>query len=267
MVPLTALVRTEQLPTMQSIARQDRERAVSVWANVAPGHAQGEAVNWLKEQQDELPAGYRLVLSGSSANLSESIVSLLIALGFGILVSYMLLAGQFDSFLHPLSVLSVLPASVSGALVALWVSGQSINAFSIIGILLLLGIAKKNSIILVDYTNQLRKRGEAVTAEQALLKAGPIRLRPILMTSGATTMAAVPLALGLGPGGEVRMPMAIVVIGGVAVSTLLSLIVVPAFYVLADRLMRWVTGAEHGKVVGLQPPVEPETTLDPRHSL
>ena len=238
MVPLTSVIRSEERPTMQSISRQDRERSVKVWANLTPGHSQGEAIDWINQRNSSLPEGYRVVLDGSSANMKNSLISLLIALAFGVLISYMVLAAQFDSYLHPLTVLSVLPPSISGAVFALYISGQSLNAFSVIGILLLMGIAKKNSIILVDYTNQLRKRGEATTAEEALLKAGPIRLRPILMTSGATTMAAIPLALGLGPGGEVRMPMAIAVIGGVVASTLLSLVVVPAFYILSDKLIR-----------------------------
>jgi multidrug efflux pump subunit AcrB len=112
-----------------------------------------------------------------------------------------------------------------------------------------MGIAKKNSIILVDYTNQLRERGECGDAASAVLKAGPIRLRPILMTSGATAIAAVPLALALGPGGELRMPMAIAVIGGVIASTLLSLVVVPAVYVLADKLL---------SALGRKPSVPPD---------
>jgi multidrug efflux pump len=237
LVPLTALVRFEERPAMQSIARADRERAVRLWSNLAPGKAQGEALTWVREQEKTLPEGYRIVFDGASANLMDSMWTLIVAFIFGLIVSYMVLASQFKSLLHPLTVLSVLPPSISGAALALWATGMSINAFSVIGIMLLMGIAKKNSIILVDYTNQLRERGEAPDAAAAVLKAGPIRLRPILMTSGATAMAAVPLALALGPGGELRMPMAIAVIGGVVASTLLSLVVVPAVYVLMDRFL------------------------------
>jgi hydrophobe/amphiphile efflux-1 (HAE1) family protein len=248
LIPLTSLVRFEERPAMQSIARVDRERAVRLWSNLAPGKAQGEALAWVNAQQATLPTGYRIVLDGASANLMDSMWTLIVAFIFGLLVSYMVLASQFKSLLHPLTVLSVLPPSISGASLALWATGMSINAFSVIGIMLLMGIAKKNSIILVDYTNQLRERGEVPDATSAVLKAGPIRLRPILMTSGATAIAAVPLALALGPGGELRMPMAIAVIGGVIASTLLSLVVVPAVYILSDKLLT---------LLGRKPPSAP----------
>jgi multidrug efflux pump subunit AcrB len=159
--------------------------------------------------------------------------SLIFALVLGIIVAYMILASQFNSFLHPVTILTILPLSVAGAAAALWLSGRSLNIFSMIGLLLLMGIVKKNSIILVDYTNQLRERGRDALA--ALLEAGPVRMRPILMTSTATMMAAVPASLGLGAGSETRAPMAIAVIGGLIVSTALSLLVVPAFYLLTDR--------------------------------
>jgi multidrug efflux pump subunit AcrB len=163
--------------------------------------------------------------------------SLLFALWMGILIAYMILASQFNSFLHPVTVLTILPLSVVGAILALLVMGQSLNIFSMIGLLLLMGIVKKNSIILVDYANQFR-RETGMGAREAMEKAGPVRLRPILMTAISTLMAAIPPALGLGPGSEIRMPMAIAVIGGLVLSTVLSLIVVPAFYVTADRFKR-----------------------------
>ena len=165
---------------------------------------------------------------------------LLFALVLGIVVAYMVLASQFNSFLHPVTVLTILPLSIAGAAFALWIAGKSLNIFSMIGLLLLMGIVKKNSIILVDYANQARAEG--LDARDAMLRAGPIRLRPILMTSVATLMAAIPPALGLGSGSEIRTPMAIAVIGGLVVSTALSLLVVPAFYVTADRLAGKVRG-------------------------
>ena len=180
-----------------------------------------------------MPAGYRVVPGGASVTFRESMGSLLFALVLGIVVAFMVLASQFNSLLHPLTILTVLPLSVAGAVFALSLRGITLNIFSMIGLLLLMGIVKKNSIILVDYANQLREKGE--DALGAMRKAGPVRLRPILMTSVATMMAAVPASLGLGPGSEVRAPMAIAVIGGLLVSTALSLLVVPAFYVVADR--------------------------------
>jgi len=175
----------------------------------------------------------------------ESFSGLWFALGLGIVIAYMVLASQFNSFLHPITVLVILPISVAGAIFALGWSGKSLNIFSAIGLLLLIGIVKKNSIILVDYANQVR-RDAGASAFDAMLKAGPVRLRPILMTSIATMVAAIPAALALGPGSEMRAPMAIAVIGGLVVSTLLSLLVVPAFYVVADRVVRLIRRGEKG---------------------
>jgi HAE1 family hydrophobic/amphiphilic exporter-1 len=146
------------------------------------------------------------------------------------------LASQFNSFVHPITVLMALPFSLSGALLALYACGQSISLFSMIGLILLMGIVKKNSILLVDFTNQ--RRAEGSDPHQALLEACPIRLRPILMTSVATIAGAIPEALNFGAGAETRVPMAISIIGGVLVSTLLTLFVVPCVYSLFVRLER-----------------------------
>jgi multidrug efflux pump subunit AcrB len=232
-VPLSALVTTEERPALQAITRQDRERSITIFANVAPGFAQADALKRVGELGAGLQEGVRLVLGGHSAALNESFASLFFALWLGILVAYMVLASQFNSFLHPVTVLTILPLSVAGAAFALLLAGKTLSMFSMIGLLLLMGIVKKNSIILVDYTNQLRERGRGTLG--ALLRAGPIRLRPILMTSVATMMAAIPVAIGLGAGSETRQPMAIAVIGGLIVSTALSLVVVPCFYFVADR--------------------------------
>jgi multidrug efflux pump subunit AcrB len=164
---------------------------------------------------------------------------LLFALLLGIVVAYMILGGQFNSFLHPVTVLTILPLSLAGGVFALAIAGKSLNMCSMIGILLLMGIVKKNSIILVDYANQLREE-QGLGALDAMLRAAPVRLRPILMTSIATMMAAVPAALALGAGSETRAPMSIAVLGGLVVSTALSLLVVPAFYVVADRMIAWM---------------------------
>ena len=220
---------------MQAITRRDRERAISIFANVAPGHAQDEALKFVQTLQDDVPAGYRVVLGGASVAYKDSMRSLMFALLLGILFAYMVLASQFNSYSHPITVLTILPLSVAGAAGALLIAGKSLNIFSMIGLLLLMGIVKKNSIILVDYANQSRARG--LDPEGAMKHAGPVRLRPILMTSAATLMAAVPPALGLGAGSEIRTPMAIAVIGGVFVSTALSLLVVPSFYI---KIESWI---------------------------
>jgi len=234
LVPLSALVTYNELPALQAITRRDRERAITVYANVAPGHAQDEALRAVEDLGRDLPVNYRAVLGGASVAFRESSSSLLFALILGILIAYMILASQFNSYLHPVTVITILPLSIAGAAFALWVSNQSLNIFSMIGLLLLMGIVKKNSIILVDYANVLRAQGNDPRA--AMEKAGPIRLRPIIMTAISTLMAAIPPALGLGAGSEIRTPMAIAVIGGLTLSTVLSLIVVPAFYVATDGL-------------------------------
>ncbi len=235
LVPLSSVVTTKQVAELQEIDHADRERAITITGNIAAGHAQGEVIAYAATLQSELPIGYHIVMSGASSSFSDSMSSLIFALIVGILVAYMVLASQFNSFLHPVTVLTILPLSVAGAMFALYVSGKTLNVFSMIGLLLLMGIVKKNSIILVDYANEIREK-EELDAKTAMLKAGPIRLRPILMTAVATLMAAVPSSLGLGPGKETRGPMAVAVIGGLILSTALSLLVVPCFYMVADRL-------------------------------
>ena len=240
LVPLSSLVKEEERPALQSVTRRDRERAISIYGNVAPGKSQSEALQYIETISKDLPPGYRAVLGGSSVAFRESMGQLIFALVLGILVAYMVLASQFNSFLHPVTVLSILPLSIAGAAFALLITGKTLNIFSMIGLLLLLGIAKKNSIILVDYAVQ--KQNEGMSAHDAMLKAGPVRLRPIMMTSAATLMAAIPPALALGPGAETRGPMAVAIIGGLVISTALSLLVVPAFFVVADRLKTRMSG-------------------------
>jgi multidrug efflux pump subunit AcrB len=147
------------------------------------------------------------------------------------------LASQFNAFTHPFTVLLALPFSVSGALVALLLAGQSINVYSMLGIILLMGIAKKNSILLVDFTNQARASG--MERHEALLYACPIRLRPILMTSVATIAGALPPAIAIGPGAELQRPMALSIVGGMIVSTAFTLFVVPSAYSLIDDAVAW----------------------------
>lgn len=235
LVPLSSVVNTSQQAELQEINHADRERAITITGNIAAGHAQNEALAYVQSLTTGLPVGYRVVLSGQSSQFGDAMSSLLFALVVGILVAYMVLASQFNSFLHPVTVLTILPLSIAGAMFALLIAGRTLNVFSMIGLLLLMGIVKKNSIILVDYATEIRHK-DNLDAHTAMLRAGPVRLRPILMTAVATMMAAVPSAMGWGPGKETRGPMADAVIGGLILSTALSLLVVPAFYVVADRL-------------------------------
>ncbi|MFA5139221.1 MAG: efflux RND transporter permease subunit [Elusimicrobiota bacterium] len=244
MIRLSDVTRVEQRVTLLSILRKDRERAIGIMANVTPGKSQTDAIAAVERVAKEvLPEGYRIVWAGSSRTFQESFQSLIFALWLGIIVAYMVLGSQFNSFIHPFAVLLALPFSVSGAFLALRLTDTSLNLYSMIGLILLMGIVKKNSILLVDFTNQ--RRAEGLPLHEALLEACPIRLRPIIMTSISTTAAAIPPALALGPGAETRIPMAIVVIGGVLVSTLLTLFVVPCAYSLMARLERYKPTASH----------------------
>jgi hydrophobe/amphiphile efflux-1 (HAE1) family protein len=236
-IPLTELVEVKQQESLQSISRQDRTRAITVYANLAQGKSQAQALEVVQKiAKQVLPTGYFAQVAGSAKTFGESFQSLIFALILGLVVSYMILGSQFNSFIHPVTVLVALPFSVSGALITLVLAGQSINIYSMIGLVLLMGIVKKNSILLVDFTNQSRANGLSVS--EALREACPLRLRPILMTSVATVAGAIPPALAIGPGAESRIPLALTVIGGVTVSTALTLFVVPAVYSLLSRFER-----------------------------
>lgn len=235
MVKMSDVVDVELKPSLLSITRRGRERAVGIFANVTRGKSQATALDEVnKIAKQVLPGGYRVVFSGSAQVFKESFSSLGFALMLGIIVAYMILASQFNSYIHPLTVLLALPFSISGALFGLAMANQSLNIYSLIGIILLTGIVKKNSILLVEFTNHTRTEGKK--AHEALMEACPVRLRPILMTSISTIAAALPPALALGPGAETRVPMAVAVIGGVLFSTVLTLFVVPCAYLLLSRL-------------------------------
>jgi HAE1 family hydrophobic/amphiphilic exporter-1 len=235
MVQLSDVVKITERPSLLSITRQGRERAISIYAGAAKGQSLATAIQEAQKIAKEvLPDRYRVVFSGTSQTFKESMMSLIFALIMGVVVAYMILASQFNHIVHPITVLLALPFSLAGALWAMLLTNQSLNIFSFIGLLLLMGIVKKNSILLVDFTNQMRTRG--LNTYDALVTACPIRLRPIIMTSVATIAAAVPAALALGPGAETRIPMGIAIIGGVLVSTFLTLYVVPAFYLVCDKI-------------------------------
>ncbi|MBI3298445.1 MAG: efflux RND transporter permease subunit [Elusimicrobia bacterium] len=232
---LSDVTRMEERTTLLTITRKDRERAIGLMANVATGASQADALSEVERIAKEvLPEGYRMVWSGSSQSFKESFRSLMFAMVLGIIVAYMVLGAQFNSFIHPVTVLLALPFSISGALLALRIGGMSINVYSMIGLILLMGIVKKNSILLVDFANQRREGG--LSPEAAMLEAGPVRLRPIIMTSVATVAAAIPSALAWGAGSETSRPMAASVIGGVLLSTVLTLLVVPCAYSLFAKL-------------------------------
>jgi len=217
------------------VNRKALTREVLVSAN-ADGIAAGTAGALLQSHLDkiELPTGYRLASGGSNKDMSESFSYALQSLVLAVVFIYMILASQFGSFLQPVSIMASLPLSLLGVAVALIAWRSTLNIFSMIGFIMLMGLVTKNAILLVDFANQARREGAERTA--ALLKAAEVRLRPILMTTLAMVFGRLPLAVGVGEGSEQRAPLAHAVIGGVMASTLLTLLVVPVLYSLLDDL-------------------------------
>jgi HAE1 family hydrophobic/amphiphilic exporter-1 len=207
-----------------------RQRAINIYANVATGKSLDKVMEYAQQTAKEiLPDGYTLTEVGASKDVIDAFRSFIFTLVLGLLISYMVLAVQFNSFIHPIPVMIALPFSLTGAFLSLLLTHNSLNLYSFIGIIVLMGITLKNSILLVEFFNKQRVEFGR-SRREAILEGGPIRLRPIVMTSAATVAASIIPALGIGPGAEVRVSMAVVIIGGVCVSTLFSLIVVPCLY-------------------------------------
>ncbi|MBW3660561.1 MAG: efflux RND transporter permease subunit [Gemmatimonadetes bacterium] len=219
------------------INRRDRQRAIKIVGNLE-GSSLGEAVGAADRIADEtLPDGYSTAVTGASETFQETFQSLLFAIFLAAVITYMLLASQFESMVHPFTIMGAVPLAAIGALGLLLVTGMSLNLYSFIGLVLLVGLVVKNSILLVDYTNQLRARG--MERDEAIRRAGPVRLRPILMTTLTIIFGVSPIALGFSEGAELRQPMAVAVIGGLTTSTLLTLIVIPVLYTLMDDGVAW----------------------------
>ena len=237
-VELRNLVDIETGAAPSAITRTNRQRCVTIGANLQ-GRTLGSAIEEAQAVAAEiLPEDATLALSGQAEAMQEGVRQFGVALGLGILVIYMVLAAQFESLVHPLTVMLALPFAMIGALGGLWLTGNTLNLFSMIGILLLFGLVTKNSILLVDYANQLRREG--MDKLTAMRTAAPVRLRPVLMTAVSMIFGVLPAALGIGPGAETRAPMAVATGAGMFSSMLLTLIVVPVFYLLFDDAAAWV---------------------------
>jgi multidrug efflux pump len=237
LVQMDAVARVTEGVGPQQLNHFDRVRSFTISAGLAPGFSLGEAIDSLRAAAAQvLPQGSSTALQGEAREQVESGNSLLIAFVLALVVVFMVLASQFESLVHPFTVLLAVPLAVTGALVTLKLAGSTLNLYSEIGFILLIGIVTKNSILLVEYANQLQDRGMSLV--EAMLEAGRIRLRPILMTSFATIMGALPIALGLGAGSISRRPLGYGIVGGVFVSTVLTLFLVPVGYVLLDRVAR-----------------------------
>ncbi len=244
LVPLSSVVRVTETVGPGKITRFNRNRNTVVQANLEGLPLQEALDEAARIAAETLPADFETAVTGQTEEMEESFASLTFALILAVLIIYMVLASQFNHFVHPFTIMIALPLSMVGALYSLFVFGMTINLFSIIGIIVLMGLVTKNSILLVDYTNQLRDDG--VERREAVIRAGKVRLRPILMTAISMIFGVLPAAVGLGAGSESRRPMAIATAGGMLASTLLTLFVVPAVYLILDdigRLIRKVTGS------------------------
>src|SRR5207253_10580930 len=216
------------------IDRRDRQRSVYVSASLGGSRTAGEVANDVQTGLDRIavPTGYKISQGGEAQQQNESFGQIFQALGLSMLLMYMLMVALFESLVFPLMIMFSLPLAVVGAFGLLAITGNTLNMMSMIGMILLTGLVGKNAILLVDFTNTLRKRG--IARNEALLQAGPTRLRPILMTTAALVLAMSPIALKLGEGSEWRAPMAVTVIGGLLTSTLLTLVLIPAVYTIMD---------------------------------
>jgi HAE1 family hydrophobic/amphiphilic exporter-1 len=214
----------------------DRQRTVSLRAAVAPGFALADRLEVLRKAAEELgmPAAYTTRAAGRGRELERTFGEFIWAFLLALIFMYMILASQFESLIHPLTILLSLPLSVPFALLSLWYTENTLNLYSALGVLVLFGVVKKNSILQIDHTNNLRASG--MDRYQAIIQANRDRLRPILMTTLALVAGMLPLALGTGPGSEERRAIAVVVIGGQTLSLLLTLIVTPVAYSLFDDL-------------------------------
>jgi multidrug efflux pump len=234
LVPLDAVTRVEEKIGPRQLNHFNRVRSFTMTASMTPGFALGSALDSLNAAATKvLPAGSTVDLAGESREFAESGTALYFAFALALIFVYMVLAAQYESLLHPFTVLLAVPLAVTGALMALWITKSTLNVYSQIGMILLIGLVSKNSILLVTYANQLRLHGH--DAVGAMREAGRIRLRPILMTSVATIFGAAPIALGLGAGAGSRRPLGYSIIGGMLLSTLLTLFLVPAVFVLFER--------------------------------
>jgi HAE1 family hydrophobic/amphiphilic exporter-1 len=256
LVDLANVVNVTPAEGPSQIERQSRQRQITVLAGLE-GLPLGEATTLVNAAAAKvIPPHLVSGFVGMGDIMGESFKYMGIALFLAVILVYMILAAQFDSFVQPLTIMLSLPLSVVGAFGGLYLTGMTLNIFSMIGVIMLMGLVTKNAILLVDFANQLREEGKSVN--EALVQAGIIRLRPILMTTAAMIFGMLPVALALGEGGEVRAPMAVCVIGGLITSTLLTLIVVPVAYSLTQgmidsRPMRWISERLFGRDAAPQP--------------
>lgn len=239
LIRLDSIARLERGLGPSRIDRQDRQYSVGIYGNVANGFGLGEAADRAREaiRRVGLPPGYGVRFSGQVQVLEETTRNMILAIGLASIFMYMVLAAQFESLIHPFIILTTLPLSIPFALISLIATGRSLNLFSALGVLLLLGIVKKNGILQIDYMNHLLKAGKPL--REAILEANRVRLRPILMTTFSIVAGLIPTAVGMGAGASQRSAIAITIIGGQLLCLLLSLLVVPVGYSLVEEARAW----------------------------
>jgi len=251
-IPLRELVRTRETVGPAEIRRIEQARTVAVFADVAEGGLDGALADVRASLVSTPPPdGVRVEIGGENEERNRSFRDLAFAFGLALLLVYMILAAQFESFIHPFTILLSVPLATVGAAVALWVTGEGLNSMSLIGLVILVGIVVNDAIVKVDFINQMRAAGHPL--RQAILEAGRVRLRPIIMTTVTTVLGLTPMALGLGRGADLRAPLAIAVIGGLLSATALTLVVVPVAYDLLDEL-RLKVRATFGLKTGIGEP-------------
>ena len=234
LIPLSNLTRLEDQAGPSQLNRYNRMRAVTISANLAPGYTLGEALDYLEKLvRAELPATAQIDYRGESLDYKESSGALLFTFGVALFVVFLVLAAQFESFVHPLVIMVTVPLAVAGGLLGLAVSGLTLNIYSQIGIIMLVGIAAKNGVLIVEFINQLRDKG--MEFKEAIIEASRIRFRPVIMTAFSATMGAVPLILASGPGASSRTALGVVIFSGVSLATFFTLFIVPSVYNLMAR--------------------------------
>lgn len=251
-VPLREVVHVRETVGPAEIRREEQGRVVTVYADVASGGL-ANAIVAVEESLTELdlPADVRMEVGGENEEMRRSFRDLAFAFGLALLLVYMILAAQFESFVHPFTILMAVPLALVGAILALGLAGQGLNTMSLIGVVILVGIVVNDAIVKVDFINQARARGAGL--REAILRAGEVRLRPIVMTTVTTVLGLLPMALGIGRGADLRAPMAVAVIGGLVVATALTLVVVPVVYAAFEDL-RGLIGRRARQGAGAGPP-------------
>lgn len=252
LVPLGALVTTEERAAAPTLRRYDRLPSVTITGSLNDGYDLGAAITFMQGLAKEtLPLGAKLGYAGQTAQYLETTSGVVITFGLALLIVYLVLAAQFESFIHPLIIMITLPLATSGALLTLWLGGASLNIYSQVGLVLLVGLMAKNGILIVEFANQLREEGR--TIRDAILEASVLRLRPIVMTVLSTMLGAIPLLLATGAGAESRQSIGLVIIGGLGIASLMALIVTPVLYDLLARFTKPSGSIERELAATLRP--------------